>query len=686
MNNGLIGIGHPTLKRDTIASNSAIIAVVVVAAMCATIGAVVLMPAPDVSKESGGNVPVDSGVYSIEYVLDGGKLSDDAPDTYTSGKITELGSATKDLENSEDGYAFLGWYLDEGLTKNIMYIPADMTGDIKLYASWSETGVGAQEFFNIKTVSTQDTIFGARTTTTTGTYDRTYLAYSEEKGTFLEMISSTSTDTFGRTTGNSVIRWQTFIDTDEDEITLQPDTLELNGRTIPCESVSFNYSAGMYKVSETRYFIYGWAMIYSVAKYTASGSEITETFELRSLGTYQTNGSYEIKAYTDKGITVTNAGVYDAFSSNITLTASADAGYTFAGWYDEAGNLLSNTTTYTIDTLVSDVTVFAFNTVDNDVEKELNEECTFSDGQLSGIIWHIYDENMTEVLTVSENSFTHSFDEYGSYTVFYSGTDSESRTVYRFYGLVVDGIASRTYDWSYNGVDYHYVLNIKYSDFQAYRNDTTVVRSISTYSASSITRAQQLITSDDPYVIELANMIVDKTGGMSDYDRINVLLAFTQYIEYKYDADSMGQDEYWKYPVETLFDNNGDCEDTSILFAAIGKAMGYDTAVMIFSGHATGAINYKDLGMNEGDYTITSQIYGQFTNKKTVYRITYDEKTQYLYANSGEGYLYCETTAYEDSNGMKFTVGVNPYDGQKSRNPVNETYSPYNLKLFIPAP
>ena len=186
-------------------------------------------------------------------------------------------------------------------------------------------------------------------------------------------------------------------------------------------------------------------------------------------------------------------------------------------------------------------------------------------------------------------------------------------------------------------------------------------------------------------MIELANMIIDKTDGMSEYDRINVLLAFTQYIEYQYDADSMGQDEYWKYPVETLFDENGDCEDTSILFAAIGKAMGYDTAVMLFSGHATGAINYKELDLAENEFNITSKSYGSFISKKTVYSITYYGKTQYLYANSGEGYLYCETTAYEDSSGMAFTVGVDPYAGQATRIPTSETYSPYNMKLFIPA-
>jgi len=650
--------------------------------MCVTVGAVALMPSDVPAKGSGDDVPA---TYSIEYVLNGGTLSDDSPSSYTSGSITELGSASKELEGSEDGYVFLGWYLDEGLTRNILYIPSDMTGDLKLYASWSEIGVGAQEFFDIKTVAVENTFFGNRTTTTTGTYDRTYLAYDEEKQTFLEMISSTKTDAFGRTTGNTVTRWQTFIDTDEDDIQVKEDTLSLGDRTIPCESASFTYHMGMYTVSETRYFIYGWAMIYSIAEYSASGSKITETFELRSLGTYQVEDSYEIRAYADKGINVTNTGVYDAFSSDITLTATADDGYTFGGWFDNAGNLLSSSPTYTVDMLVSNITVFAYNTVGNDVEGEIGTGYTFSDTQLTGITWHIYDSDLNEVITATEDTVTHPFEEHGSYTVLYSGTDIHGKTVYRFYGLLIDGVVTKSYDWSYNGSDYHYDLHIKYSDFQAYRDDTSVIRSISTYSAISVTRAQALITSDDPYVVEIANMIAEKTAGMSEYDRINVLLAFTQYIEYRYDSDSMGQEEYWKYPLETLFDMNGDCEDTSILFAAVGKAMGYETGMMVFSGHATGAINYKELGLNSEEYGITSKTYGTFA-KKTIYTISYHDKTQYLYQNNSRLYLYCETTVYENKDGLMFTVGVDPYAGQGTRNPVSETYSPYNLKMFIPAP
>ncbi len=631
------------------------------------------------------NEQAPSGDYSIKYELNGGKLSDDSPTSYNAGEITELGSAIRYIEGSEDQYVFLGWYLDEGLTQNIQYIPSTMKGDIKLYASWSIDGSGAQEFFNTETVTVQNTFFGEQTTTTTGTYDRTYLAYDDEKETYLEMITYTSTDAFGRTTENTVSRWQTSIDTDQDDVELEPDTLVLGERTISCESVYFTYTYGNYKVSETRYFIYGWAMIYSVAEYKSNGTTITEKFELRSLGTYQNSDSYEIKAYTDEGITVSNAGKYDAYTTDIVLTATVADGYEFGGWYDSTGSLLSNSLTYNVDILMSDVTVYAYNDEDNDVTLDKGKGYTFSDSDLTGITWSIYNSNGELVTTSEKDSFTFTFDDYGCFTVKYDGKNSAGANAYRFYGIMVDGTVTRVYEWSYNGVDYSYSLDILYSDFYVYRSDTEIGRSSQVYDYMTISNTQHMITSSDKYVVELANMLLEKTEGMSEYDRINVLLAFTQYIEYKYDSESMGQSEYWKYPLETLYDNNGDCEDTSILFAAIGKAMGYDTAVMLFPGHATGAINYKELELSEGSYKITSQRHGSMFNYKTIYYLTYDGKTQYLYVNNGEGYLYCETTVYEDDSGMKFTVGVDPYAGQNQRNPVSETYSPYNMSLLIPA-
>ena len=72
------------------------------------------------------------------------------------------------------------------------------------------------------------------------------------------------------------------------------------------------------------------------------------------------------------------------------------------------------------------------------------------------------------------------------------------------------------------------------------------------------------------------------------YDRSQALLEainFVQLIPYKYDIDSKGQQDYPKYPIETLYEYNGDCEDASILLVGILREMGYDTCFIWFDNH-----------------------------------------------------------------------------------------------------
>jgi hypothetical protein len=55
--------------------------------------------------------------------------------------------------------------------------------------------------------------------------------------------------------------------------------------------------------------------------------------------------------------------------------------------------------------------------------------------------------------------------------------------------------------------------------------------------------------------------------------------------------DSKGQDEYVRFPVETLVDGVGDCEDLSILAAAILYEMGYEVLLVILPDHLALAVN-----------------------------------------------------------------------------------------------
>jgi len=65
-------------------------------------------------------------------------------------------------------------------------------------------------------------------------------------------------------------------------------------------------------------------------------------------------------------------------------------------------------------------------------------------------------------------------------------------------------------------------------------------------------------------------------------------------VEYQYDTDTAGQDEYPRYPIETLYERQGDCEDTSILMAALLKEWGYDVGFLHLPGHVAVAIRTAD--------------------------------------------------------------------------------------------
>ena len=123
----------------------------------------------------------------------------------------------------------------------------------------------------------------------------------------------------------------------------------------------------------------------------------------------------------------------------------------------------------------------------------------------------------------------------------------------------------------------------------------------------------------------VAEKLADLSAGMSDVDRADFVLKFVhRCTEYERDFryEHTTGVEHWKYPVETLFEGRGDCEDTSILYCALMKAMGYDVALLIYSG-----AQYKDNGHAAASVALDYVKDG-----------TYYEK-------DGLRFYYCETTS-----------------------------------------
>ncbi|WP_135533689.1 hypothetical protein [Halostella pelagica] len=124
---------------------------------------------------------------------------------------------------------------------------------------------------------------------------------------------------------------------------------------------------------------------------------------------------------------------------------------------------------------------------------------------------------------------------------------------------------------------------------------------------------------DDRYIKSLASEFEEygEQNNLSDREVVDHAIAFVQDLEYTKDKVSTGYDEYPKYPVETLYDKGGDCEDTCILLSSLLDQMGYATVLLVLRNE-----NHMALGV-AGDESIEGSYYD----------------------HDGRQYYYVETTA-----------------------------------------
>lgn len=80
-------------------------------------------------------------------------------------------------------------------------------------------------------------------------------------------------------------------------------------------------------------------------------------------------------------------------------------------------------------------------------------------------------------------------------------------------------------------------------------------------------------------------------------------------IEYRSDRETAGQEDYPKYPIETLYERQGDCEDTSILMAAMLKEFGYEVGFLLLPSHVAVALRTTDDYQGSAYYQIGDKRY-----------------------------------------------------------------------------
>lgn len=170
----------------------------------------------------------------------------------------------------------------------------------------------------------------------------------------------------------------------------------------------------------------------------------------------------------------------------------------------------------------------------------------------------------------------------------------------------------RRYIWNFQGNSYTILMTIDVERYNSYsgkeRYDIPQLVEEGRTSISNLTREFQ--------------RIFQQNTEWSQQNRVDFVLSFVQSLPYTLDDVTTSYDEFRRYAIETLIEGGGDCEDTTILVAAILRGFGESVALISTPGHIA-------LGVS-----------GNFTGTAFSYQ--------------GTKYYYCETT------GTGWTVGVLP--------------------------
>lgn len=169
---------------------------------------------------------------------------------------------------------------------------------------------------------------------------------------------------------------------------------------------------------------------------------------------------------------------------------------------------------------------------------------------------------------------------------------------------------TREFKWSYKGSKWTLTSEIPKSLYDAYNQVSLQQRT-----RHGVAGYDFLITTQDYKMRSIADSLHEAASekGYGQYDEVSFILAFVQSLPYTSDSVTTGHDEYPRFPIETLVDGGGDCEDTSILFATIVRILDYSAILIAPPDHlAVGVLG---------------------TNLRGTY-----------YKYNGRNYYYCETT------------------------------------------
>jgi hypothetical protein len=177
------------------------------------------------------------------------------------------------------------------------------------------------------------------------------------------------------------------------------------------------------------------------------------------------------------------------------------------------------------------------------------------------------------------------------------------------------GSGSWVESWTFEGDDYTLRFSLPDSDYEYYL-DYEIERGMRF--PRDYEHGLEFVTGDSSVIVEIAASMgnLSAQAGLDEVGTANLVLSFVQScIPYALDTVTYGVQDYWAFPLETLHNGQGDCEDKSFLYASIMIDLDYHAALLFYEDHLATGIGAENVP--SGTY----------------------------YAVGGVNYYYCETTS-----------------------------------------
>lgn len=160
----------------------------------------------------------------------------------------------------------------------------------------------------------------------------------------------------------------------------------------------------------------------------------------------------------------------------------------------------------------------------------------------------------------------------------------------------------RRYEWSHKGKEFYYEITWPSEWLSRLKDEPHDITNVDGYGH---------YVHHDPYESELEDFfekIIELGEQYLEFseskDVLEYLLSFVQHLQYYADRG-----EYPRYPMETIIDKGGDCEDSAILIAFLTENLSYKCAFLRFVNEGflgIGSSAHIDLGISpsyEGEFS-----------------------------------------------------------------------------------